>query len=96
MGSDVKKVTGRAIRPIKDAREKGLKKLEQPLKTGASKQQRNIKKASLLQKQREGVRLAEAEDEVARRRGLASSGKVGRQSLIRSTGSGLVKTLGGA
>ena len=95
MGSDVKRVTGRAIRPLRDINEKGRKQIEKPFRTGASKQQRNIKKASLLQKQREGIRLAEAEDEVARRRGLASSGKAGRQSLIRSTGGGLVKTLGG-
>ena len=94
MGSSVEKSVKRAVIPVKD--KKVRQAAEKPFRTGATKQQRNIKKASLLQKQREGVRLAEAEDEVARRRGLASSGKVGRQSLIRSTGSGLVKTLGGA
>ena len=75
---------------------KATGKVEKKLRTGASRQAREANKASLLQSQRERQRLAEAEDEVARRRGGASSGKSGRQSLIKSkSASGLATTLGG-
>ena len=96
MSGAVKKVTGRAIRPLKDVSEKLRKGVEKPFRSGASRQARETKKLGLLQQQREKVRLAEAEDEVARRRGGASSGKFGRQSLIKSqSASGLAQTLGG-
>ena len=71
-------------------------KLEEPFRTGKSRGIREAKQATLLQTQREKARVAEAEDEVARRRGGASSGKSGRQSLIKSrSASGLATTLGG-
>ena len=96
MGSSVKKVTGRALRPLKDANEKLRKGVEKPFRTGGSRQARETKKLGLLQQQREAVRLAESEDEIARRRGLASSGKGGRRSLIKSqSASGLAQSLGG-
>lgn len=93
MGSSVEKSVKRAVIPIKD--KKVRQAVEAPFRTGASGQQRQATKLSLLQSQREKARLAEAEDEVSRRRGLASSKTAGRQSLIRSTGGGLTKTLGG-
>lgn len=93
MGSSIEKSVKRSIVPLRD--NKFRQALEKPFRTGATGKQREIKKASLFQQQRENVRLAEAEDEVARRRGQATSGKGGRQSLIRSSGGGLAKTLGG-
>lgn len=71
------------------------RQVEKPLRTGATGKGREVKKLSLLQRQREKGRVAEAEDEIALRRGLATSKSAGRQSLIRSTGGGLTKTLGG-
>lgn len=47
------------------------------------------------QKQLEVGALAEAEDEVGRRRALALSNTSGRRSLIKSSPTGLATTLGG-
>lgn len=73
--------------------------IEKPFRTGRTgaerKASKRVKQQTLLQQQRESIRLAEAEDEVAQRRGLASSKRGGRQSLIRSSGGGIVNTLGG-
>ena len=95
MGSSAKTLTRRLSRPLDEASKKTGQALEKPFRTGASSTQRKLTKQSLLQRQKEKIRAAEAEDEIARRRGLASSGKGGRQSLIRSSSTGLSKTLGG-
>jgi hypothetical protein len=62
--------------------------IEKPFRTGETGAGREGKRLSLLQTQREKARAAEATNEIAQRRGLASSGKGGRQSLIRSSNLG--------
>jgi len=63
-----------------------------------SSARRARRKASLLQaeqRQQEQEELATREDEVARSKAVAASGKAGRSSLIRSAPSGLSTNLGG-
>lgn len=43
------------------------------------------------QKQQESVRLAEQEDELARRKSKAASGRFGRRSLITTSPTGVTK-----
>ena len=107
MGSDIKKAFGSRGRLSPHAAftggltedehkghiKKSLKKSEEPFRRGTSSKLRDAKKQGLLQLQRERGRVAEAEDEIAQRRGLASSKRVVRQSLIRSGGRS--QTLGG-
>lgn len=62
--------------------------IEKPFRTGETGKGREGKRLSLLQQQREKARAVDAEGEVAQRRGLASSGRGGRQSLIRSSNLG--------
>ena len=78
-----------------DVQKKFRSAIEKPFRTGKSKKAREAKRLTLLQTQREKARSLEAEDEIARRRGLASSKGAGRQSLIRSTGGNLAQSLGG-
>ena len=103
--SDVKKVVRGGIKaatlqdPVENLRSAtGLKAagkgIEAPVKTGASAATRATAKQTLLQQQKEDARVAESEDEIARRRGLAGS-KSGRQSLIKSSPSALSNNLGG-
>ena len=66
-------------------------------KTGRSATKRSQEKQSLLierQRQQEQIKLSESDDEIARRRSLAKSGKAGRQSLISTSEQGAA-TLGG-
>ena len=64
-------------------------------RTAAAKLQE--KQSLLIERQRqvEQVKLAEADDEIARRKTLAQSGKAGRKSLISTSEQGAT-TLGGA
>ncbi len=63
-------------------------------RTAATKAQE--KQSLLIEKksQQEQIALAESDDEIARRRSLAKSGKAGRQSLISTSEQGS-STLGG-
>lgn len=68
-------------------------------RTGKTSSKKAKEKQSLLlerQSQREEIRLAESDDEIARRRALAKGSKGGRRSLIKTseTGAGAT-TLGG-
>ena len=64
-------------------------------RTAATKLQE--KQSLLIERQRqvEQIKLAEADDEIARRKTLAQSGKAGRKSLISTSEQGAT-TLGGA
>lgn len=71
------------------------KAIEKPFKTGASAATRTAGQQIAKQKQVENLKLLETEDEIARRKALASGGRGGRQSLIKSSPAGLATTLGG-
>lgn len=102
---DTKKIVRRGLQAVstgglsefKEGRlgDKALKGAEKPFKTGASAQQREAGREIDKQKQAEQLKLLETEDEIARKRALSGSGKAGRQSLIRSSPTGLATTLGG-
>jgi len=47
------------------------------------------------QQQKENLRKAEAESEVEKRKRAATAGKAGRQSLIKTSPTGLAQNLGG-
>ena len=79
---------------VKKATRRGLKAIEDPLRTGASAARREAGVLSGKQQQAEKVRVAEAESEIAEKRQMAGR-RVGRQSLIKSSPSGLATTLGG-
>ncbi len=68
-------------------------------RTGRTAARKAQEKQSLLierQRQREEIKLAESEDEIARRKALAKSGKAGRRSLIQTSEAGVGATnLGG-
>ncbi|NRA79855.1 MAG: hypothetical protein HRU18_16745 [Pseudoalteromonas sp.] len=69
-------------------------------KTGKSAKKRAQAKQSLFiekQRQTEDLKLAEADDELARRKSLATSKKAGRRSLIKTSegGAGRSTSLGG-
>ena len=70
-----------------------LKILEKPFRKGASAQRRDAKAQIAKQQQMESASLAEKDDEIARRKGLAVKG--GRSSLIKSATPGLATNLGG-
>lgn len=74
--------------------DKTEKSLEKPLRKGATAQRREATRLNLLQRQREELRRAEAEDEVNRRKSMAQMGG-GRRSLIRSGTPGQATNLGG-
>ena len=68
--------------------------------TGKTKKKRaQVKQSLFIEKQRqtEDLKLAEADDELARRKSLATSKKAGRRSLIKTSegGAGRSTTLGG-
>lgn len=63
--------------------------------SSAKRDRRQAKTELARQKQIEAGALAEAEDEIGRRRALAASPRSGRRSLIRSSPTGLATTLGG-
>ena len=69
--------------------------LEGPFRTGRTQKEREAKEATQKQAQTEAAALAEADDEIARRKAVAGSKRTGRGSLIRSTGSGTATNLGG-
>jgi|ETNvirome_6_1000_1030641.scaffolds.fasta_scaffold01665_4 hypothetical protein len=75
--------------------ERLTKPLAKPLRTGKTKATREAKEAIAKQSQTEAAALAEADDEIARRKAVAGSKRAGRGSLIRSTGSGTATNLGG-
>lgn len=83
MGDDIKKATKRGL---------GVDILK-PLRTGASAVRRETKQATELQQQKEELRVAEAESDIARRKLTSKTG--GRRSLIKTTPSGLALNLGG-
>lgn len=60
----------------------------------ARKAAREAQKAQAQQRQKEALRLQEAESEVARRKASAAN-PTGRQSLLRTSPTGLKQTLGG-
>ena len=67
-------------------------------RTGKTQAKKTQARQSLLiekQRQREELSLAESDDEIARRRNLAKSGKAGRKSLIQTSETGAA-TLGGS
>ena len=68
-------------------------------RTGKTASKKAKEKQSLLlerQSQREEIRLAESDDEIARRRALAKGKKGGRRSLIKTSEAGTgATTLGG-
>jgi hypothetical protein len=87
---------------IKDVRvlnKPGRTKIDRSLgkgfRTGKTGKSREAAAQVAAQQQTELLRKAESEDEIARRKGLASSKKSGRQSLIKSSPTGLATTLGG-
>jgi hypothetical protein len=69
------------------------------LRTGRTAARKAQERQSLLierQRQREEIKLAESEDEIARRKTLAKSGRGGRRSLIQTSEAGVGATnLGG-
>lgn len=86
MGDTIKKASGFSI-------------LDKAFRTGRTSAKKAQKEQSLLiQKQRQvdELALAETESELARKRSLAKSGGRGRQSLIKTSASGIKSTnLGG-
>ena len=83
----------------KKLRTKSSQIVEKPFRKGTTSKSRdasNLAAAQLDKQQKaELLRKAESEDEIARRRGLASSKGAGRRSLIRTAPTGLAQTLGG-
>lgn len=69
--------------------------VDKAVRTGASAQERKSKRSAKEQQKREKLRLAEATDEVERAKSKALSSRSGRQSLIRTSPSGLATKLGG-
>jgi hypothetical protein len=76
----------RRARPI-------LKAAEKPFRTGASSARRTAEEQATQAQQAAALDLAESEDEIARRKAVASGR--GRGSLIKSSPSGLSTNLGG-
>ena len=110
MGDDVKKVIKRgaiagggfldpSLSFKKKLRSQSSQIVEKPFRKGTTSAARNASNlaAAQLDKQQKAelLRKAESEDEIARRRGLASSKGAGRRSLIRTAPTGLAQTLGG-
>ena len=99
MGSKLEKTARRGLKAVStgglsEAKVVG-KKLEEPIKTGASGARRDAAQALKAQQQKESIKLAETESEIATKRAMAKSGKGGRQSLIKSSPTGLAQNLGG-
>ncbi len=98
MGDSVKKATRRGLKAVATgglSEHKTISKpITDPLKTGASAARRSAAVQLKEQQQKESVKLAEAESEIAEKRQMAGR-RVGRQSLIKSSPSGLATTLGG-
>ena len=73
--------------------------VEKPFRKGTTSKARDASNlaADQLDKQNKAelLRKAESEDEIARRRALASGKGSGRRSLIRTAPTGLAQTLGG-
>jgi hypothetical protein len=69
-----------------------LKKIADPGRGAREQQAQDIAR----QKQTEGLRLAEEESEIGRRRVLATRGAGGRASLIATSRRGLTANLGGS
>ena len=61
----------------------------------AKEARRKQQEALARQEQREKVRLAEADSEVAKRKAMAGSKGAGRRSLIKTSPTGLSQNLGG-
>ena len=93
---DVKKAVRRF--PVVDLIEKGHKKfakaVEKPFRTGATAQGRAAELSIKQQQQRESMRLAETTSEAAT--AAAAPKRKGRQSLIKTSPSGLSSNLGGS
>ena len=96
MGDELKKPLRRGTKLATGLKvgEKLGKAIEKPLRTGASAARRDAAAQLKEQQQKESVRLAETESEIAEKRQMAGR-RVGRQSLIKSSPSGLATTLGG-
>jgi hypothetical protein len=97
MGDDVKKA-GRKLNLITlatDAASKVGKKVEQPLRTGASAARRTAAEDIQRQTQMEKLRNQETESDIKKKQALTAGGKGGRRSLIASKPSGLSTNLGG-
>ena len=109
MGDEIKKVSkkiggaptglGVSFDQLKKVNKKITQTGEKPFRKGTTSKGRNaanLAKEQLASQQKaELLRKVESEDEIARRRGLASSKGSGRRSLIRTAPTGLAKTLGG-
>ena len=92
LGSKVNKLR----RSIKDPIEKKIgQTIEKPFRKGATAAKRTAADQIAKQQQMESVRLAEAEGEVAKRKGSAFGKSAGRKSLIKSSAGGLATNLGG-
>jgi hypothetical protein len=79
----------------KPGRTKVHQGVEKGVRSGKTAAARDAEAQVKAQQKAELLRKVESEDEIARRKGLASSKKAGRQSLIRSSPTGLATTLGG-
>lgn len=89
MGDSLKKTTRRGLKAVSTgglSEHKTISKpVTDPLKTGASAARRDAARLLKEQQQKEGLKLAEAEDELKEKEAMAKSGKGGRRSLIKSS-----------
>jgi hypothetical protein len=100
IGKKLTRIRKKIQKPLEEKISKPLKQaVEKPFRKGATSEARDAanKQKGLIAKEKQSALLkkAEAEDEIARRRGQGTSKTSGRRSLIRSSGSGLSQTLGG-
>ena len=80
---------------LKSIHKKGTQLGVQPFRKGTSATMRQAGRDTEKQQQMEAVRMAETADEIAQRRALAGGKSGGRQSLIKSSPTGLAQNLGG-
>jgi len=63
--------------------------------SSARRARREASRLNAIQKKKEDLRLAEKDSIIAKKKSAALSGKGGRQSLIKSSPTGLATNLGG-
>ena len=97
--SELKKTTKRGLKTVTSlgmlGENKAGKVIEKPFRKGTSAAMRQAGRDTEKQQQMEAVRMAETADEIAQRRALAGGKSGGRQSLIKSSPTGLAQNLGG-
>ena len=101
MGDSVKRKIERPFEQIAGGLEsgfekigRGVKKIDKPIRKGATAAKRTAAADIAKQQQLEKLRVAEGESEIATRRAQAGN-KGGRKSLIKSAAGGLSANLGG-